>query len=120
MATEEEIRELYGRQVLVKSAALDVASGNPIPTANCWYYVGTVEMTTVDSFEAVMVRFSKMYCVAYSHRMPKFTSRTGIMIRPKCPGFFKFPYNRLDPCPDPSFLRLDGIEILEINKEESK
>lgn len=118
MATKEEIGELYGRQVLVKSTALDVASGEPIPMANCWYYVGTVEMLTVDNNEAVMVRFRKMHCVAYSHRMPKFTSRTGVTIRPKCPGFFKLPYSRLDPCPDPSFLRLDGIEILEINKEE--
>lgn len=118
MATKEEIRELYGKEVLVKSAALDVASGKPIPMANCWYYVGTVEMLTVDNNEGVMVRFSKMYCVAYSHRMPKFTSRTGTMIRPKCPGFFKLPYSRLDPCPDPSFLRLNGIEILEINKEK--
>lgn len=100
MPTKEDMKALVGRQILVRVRAHQ--------GPHFFYYFGTVrELLDYGVY---------LECLAEPHvndRLPLFTKRTGIGIKPRTPGFFEFlgvQYLEVGT----NFLYYSQFEILEV------
>lgn len=106
MMAESDAKALIGKEIL----ASDVAFNNGV----LCYYVGTVKKVAHKA-----VYLDPMYYIGSSHTLDSFTKKTRIIVRPKCPGFFKafgngtrLPHHRIVN----NFLLLKTMILLEVNE----
>lgn len=103
MITKEEMSKLLGKEILLRSTAFD---GDEY-----FYYAGIPALTN-----PVEVYFNELYYLFNSHSL-EFTKKTGLIVQPKHPGFFKLPYKTENGrCYPGNFLRLSEIDVLEVNE----
>jgi len=103
MTTREEMSKLLGKEILFRSAAF--------VGKEYFYYVGIPTLTVSDE-----VYFEEFYYLFDSHFL-EFTRKTGVIVQPRHPGFFKLPYKTEGGrCYPGNFLRLSEIDVLEVNE----
>lgn len=103
MITKEEMSKLLGKEILLRSTAFG--------KEEYFYYAGIPALTVSDE-----VYFKELYHLFNSHSF-EFTKKTGVIVQPKHPGFFKLPYKIEDGrCYHGNFLRLSEIDVLEVNE----